>query len=213
MTRQRISDPQQWNLYAYVRNNPLAYIDPDGRELKPVRVYFSGGNQRIGYVDARLVPRLEKFVAAARDSGLTFTFNNILRTESQQAGIKTPFTKNTTGTSPHLAGLAFDVNVASSLLPGGEKSLPNLRKAAATEGANFSTVANDPPHFQANDLITRGADGKVDQTYLDLIQTNQADYVRLEKLRQENPTEFEKQVTNIDSYTQIKKKKEEEEKK
>jgi RHS repeat-associated protein len=24
-------DPQSWNLYAYVRNNPLLYIDPDGR--------------------------------------------------------------------------------------------------------------------------------------------------------------------------------------
>lgn len=34
MTRQRISDPQQWNLYAYTHNNPLKYVDPDGRELK-----------------------------------------------------------------------------------------------------------------------------------------------------------------------------------
>jgi len=27
-----ISDPQTWNLYAYVRNNPLRYVDPDGEE-------------------------------------------------------------------------------------------------------------------------------------------------------------------------------------
>jgi RHS repeat-associated protein len=25
-------DPQRWNRYAYVRNNPLRYIDPDGQE-------------------------------------------------------------------------------------------------------------------------------------------------------------------------------------
>jgi RHS repeat-associated protein len=24
-------DPQSWNLYTYVRNNPLLYVDPDGR--------------------------------------------------------------------------------------------------------------------------------------------------------------------------------------
>ncbi|MBI4905289.1 MAG: RHS repeat-associated core domain-containing protein [Acidobacteria bacterium] len=41
MTRQRISDPQQWNLYAYTRNNPLKYVDPDGRELK-FAIYNSG---------------------------------------------------------------------------------------------------------------------------------------------------------------------------
>jgi hypothetical protein len=28
-----MADPQQWNMYAYVRNNPLIYVDPDGREL------------------------------------------------------------------------------------------------------------------------------------------------------------------------------------
>jgi RHS repeat-associated protein len=28
---QRTADPQSWNVYAYVRNNPLKLIDPDGR--------------------------------------------------------------------------------------------------------------------------------------------------------------------------------------
>jgi RHS repeat-associated protein len=32
---QHTGDPQSWNLYAYVRNNPLRAIDPDGHELLP----------------------------------------------------------------------------------------------------------------------------------------------------------------------------------
>jgi RHS repeat-associated protein len=28
-----LSDPQRWNRYAYVRNNPLKYIDPEGEDL------------------------------------------------------------------------------------------------------------------------------------------------------------------------------------
>jgi len=31
VTKDRIVDPQQFNLYAYTRNNPMKYVDPDGR--------------------------------------------------------------------------------------------------------------------------------------------------------------------------------------
>lgn len=31
-TGENLVDPQRWNRYAYVRNNPLRYVDPDGRE-------------------------------------------------------------------------------------------------------------------------------------------------------------------------------------
>jgi RHS repeat-associated protein len=33
ITAKRLVDPQQLNLYSYVRNNPLKYIDPDGMDL------------------------------------------------------------------------------------------------------------------------------------------------------------------------------------
>jgi hypothetical protein len=47
VARERIGDPQQWNLYAYTRNNPLKFIDPDGRELK-LAIYNSGLPANVG---------------------------------------------------------------------------------------------------------------------------------------------------------------------
>lgn len=46
------SDPQSWNGYAYARNNPLKYSDPDGREY--VICEPGGGNCRT-YTDAQVV--------------------------------------------------------------------------------------------------------------------------------------------------------------
>jgi RHS repeat-associated protein len=36
LSKQRMLDPQQWNAYSYSKNNPLAFIDPDGREVRVV---------------------------------------------------------------------------------------------------------------------------------------------------------------------------------
>ena len=34
-------DPQSWNRYAYARNNPLKYVDPDGKEIQYSAAYVS----------------------------------------------------------------------------------------------------------------------------------------------------------------------------
>jgi len=35
-TAENLVDPQRWNRYAYARNNPLRYTDPDGKVIAPV---------------------------------------------------------------------------------------------------------------------------------------------------------------------------------
>ena len=32
--QENLVDPQRWNRYAYARNNPLRYVDPDGRAIE-----------------------------------------------------------------------------------------------------------------------------------------------------------------------------------
>jgi len=35
-SKQKMADPQQWNMYAYGRNNPLRFVDPTGRRVELV---------------------------------------------------------------------------------------------------------------------------------------------------------------------------------
>ena len=192
-----LTDPQSLNLYTYVKNNPLSHFDKDGHVLTPIEIRDSQGNIRITYIDTRLVGRLQNFVNNAAQQGVTFTFNNVFRSESEQNALSTNYTHNTTGTSPHEAGVAFDINVNTSLKG---TDLKGLTKIAGESGSKFSPLANqaaDPPHFQANDLITRGADGKVDQKYKDLIKENQNSYQQLEQQRRDDPQEFDKKLVPI----------------
>lgn len=46
-SKQRLFDPQQWNMFAYARNNPLKYTDPDGKELRLATGMSKADEQRV----------------------------------------------------------------------------------------------------------------------------------------------------------------------
>jgi RHS repeat-associated protein len=79
------SDPQSWNGYAYGRNNPVLYVDPDGLEYK---VCDSTGKCWTHW-DPNWKPVL-KDTEGAKDAGVTFKGNMnsgvILDAEGNQVG-------------------------------------------------------------------------------------------------------------------------------
>ncbi len=56
---ENLVDPQRWNRYAYVRNNPLKYVDPDGRELKWATSLSTSDRERLVKILVDVVRREE----------------------------------------------------------------------------------------------------------------------------------------------------------
>jgi RHS repeat-associated protein len=54
-----IAEPQRWNRYAYVTNNPLKYVDPDGRELKWATSLSTSDRERLVKILVDVVRREE----------------------------------------------------------------------------------------------------------------------------------------------------------
>ena len=73
MTARHLANPQSWNKYAYVINNPLANFDPDGMDDFKVFLNFLPGN-----VDAHSQKQADaqwsQIAAAARQNGHTVEF-------------------------------------------------------------------------------------------------------------------------------------------
>ncbi|MCI0626259.1 MAG: hypothetical protein L0387_32215, partial [Acidobacteria bacterium] len=109
----RMSDPQRWNMYVYTRNNPLIFVDPDGRELAIV----TPTDQSKAMVENALKnQRFAALAAAAKSSPFLFTIGfgetNAYR---EEAGQPLPFAAgrpNDTGVD-----LRFDPDDLSYLQP------------------------------------------------------------------------------------------------
>ena len=64
-----LDDPQGWNGYAYGRNNPLKYVDPDGNDYRVCQVDENGKEFNCGVVQSNDKNNTEPFEQYAQSQG------------------------------------------------------------------------------------------------------------------------------------------------
>lgn len=83
------ADPQSWNAYAYARNSPLVFTDPDGRDYKVCQGNTGGLEFNCVIVQSRPDrngQQVEPFDQFAKENGLTIKAGDLYDSEGNQIG-------------------------------------------------------------------------------------------------------------------------------
>jgi len=139
-----LSNPQLWNLYSYCRNNPVTYLDPDGRVLVPATLR---GHPKETYLDHTVLDMYNKFVEACEAIGVDITSSNPMagfRTSEQQREERAKNPEYASkGPSLHESGHAFDIDW--SKIP--EEKRGQVEEIAKKVGLSQGKKFGEPWHF------------------------------------------------------------------
>ena len=123
---ERVADPQQWNMYAYVRNNPLSRTDPTGLDFN---LTCSGGNT------ATCQGGLQGQTVDGKFSATDVDMNN---SKDAGAGYHDQFGNQYTGTFDQNNGVSFtntstgDISSNSRFIDGSDQT--NVNGSGAFSG-------------------------------------------------------------------------------
>jgi RHS repeat-associated protein len=169
-TRENSADPQRWNRYAYVRNNPLRLVDPDGRCSAPAGT----GGSKIGIC-------VESFISTPALNHVPFAF-----------GDDRPFDAHTDYSAKARFHITYDVKTGAVELESVEHGvsyvgIPNARIGYGPDGiveARLSSIGNKggATRFNLTYAAINGAGRFVPQPAIDVNLTFEAsaDGVRLD---------------------------------
>jgi RHS repeat-associated protein len=195
------AEPQSWNLYSYVRNDPIGGTDPTGREkndvIRRVELARKGmpvmGGREATIGDARPVVALMTPVEILQrysilranlggsiDIGSGDTASAKLQVDIVNPGGRTAMLDLNVGVAGvNVTGSASGIDVAGSLLGVelGEKSKPNGSRVAGWRAANVGYEVTDEEATVTGGPVTGGVTVGVHRSFLDDIVTDIYNYI------------------------------------
>lgn len=171
-------DPQSWNLYSYTRNNPLKYVDDDGRALKlivsgfkllvkggDVASTFAGVTEAVAIIASGnpAVGTGARLLAVGSLLGEVSGVSDVLK--GGKAALKVVDSVNDAKKVVNAADNAADATRASSRYkPGGDFSETTKRAAAEKAGnkCEYCTVDTVPGEQSRRGVTPPGNQGQTD---------------------------------------------------
>ncbi|HET9184487.1 MAG TPA: RHS repeat-associated core domain-containing protein [Candidatus Angelobacter sp.] len=160
--KQKLFDPQQWNMYQYSRNNPLRYADPSGLyvcadsakcDSKQDKAFEKARQHDLKSRDANVVRGAAAYGAPTRATGITLTFGE---PKNGKAGNTTTGTLEPDPDHPGTYRAVTTVTLKNGL------SGTALDAAVAHEGTHVAdaqafaaTVSSDLMHYDYSKNLTQ----------------------------------------------------------